>query len=140
VNTSRDSLFHYTNENGYNGISKSRVIYSCRREHPKHITGQYFTDIEPSQIVCFTYAQKSASQINDPTLYSLDEVSFNLMGGAFSIYRKFEYFLEIDVSKLTIIDCGNFCPDDIHIFVYENDLDLDVRDLIIDHGKTPLFS
>jgi hypothetical protein len=99
-----NSLYHYTTESGLLAIIESGVLRpSLERKDGRDAlygSGQYFTNISPDLIVCeskedLTPAQKEAGQI------CVDQLSYRIMGGVGSPER-LAYFIEVDVSNLTI--------------------------------------
>jgi HYD1 signature containing ADP-ribosyltransferase len=128
-----NSLYHYTTEYGRLAIIESGVLRpSLVRKDGRDAlygSGQYLTNISPDIIVCesredLTPAQKEAGQI------SLEQLSYRIMGGVGSPER-LACFIEFDVSNLTIE-----IPGIRHICLYRNEVDLDIRNLIIRSGKT----
>ena len=92
-------------------------------------SGQYFTNIPPDIIVCtwreeLTPGQKEAGKI------CLEQLSYRIMGGVGSPER-LTCFIEFDVSNLTIE-----IPGIRHICLHRNEVDLDIRNLIIRSGRT----
>jgi HYD1 signature containing ADP-ribosyltransferase len=128
-----NSLYHYTTESGLLAIIESGVLLpSLERKDGRDAlygSGQYFTNISPDIIVCesredLTPAQKEAGKI------CIEQLSYRIMGGVGSPER-LAYFIEVDVSNLTIE-----MPGSRYICLYRNEFDLDIRNLIIRSGKT----
>lgn len=132
VNSS-NSLYHYTTEYGQLAIIESGVLRpSLVRKDGRDAlygSGQYFTNISPDLIVCeskedLTRANKEAGQI------CIDQLSYRIMGGVGSPGR-LAYFIEIDVSNLMIE-----MPGSRYICLCRNEIDLEIRNLIIRSGRT----
>lgn len=128
-----NSLYHYTTEYGLLAIIESGVLHpSLVRKDGRDAlygSGQYFTNISPDIIVCeskedLTPAHREAGQI------CIDQLSYRIMGGVGSPAR-LAYFIEIDVSNLIIE-----IPGSRYICLHRNEIDLDVRNLIVRSGKT----
>jgi HYD1 signature containing ADP-ribosyltransferase len=128
-----NSLYHYTTEYARLAIMESGVLRpSLIRKDGRDAlygSGQYFTNIPPDIIVCtwreeLTSAQKEAGQI------SLEQLSFRIMGGVGSP-EILACFIEFDVSNLTIE-----IPGIRYICLHKNEVDLDIRNLIIRSGRT----
>jgi hypothetical protein len=128
-----NSLYHYTTEYGRLAIIESGVLRpSLVRKDGRDAlygSGQYFTNISPDLIICesredLTPAQKEAGQI------SLEQLSYRIMGGVGSPER-LAYFIEFDVSTLIIE-----IPGSRYICLHRNEVNLDIRNLIIRSGRT----
>ncbi|WCD91029.1 Putative deoxyribonuclease RhsC [Streptomyces xanthophaeus] len=109
------TLYHYTNERGYEGILESKEMWpSIKAHNPKDARfgdGQYLSPIEPGSK---TLGQLSAAFIRVP------------WGG-----QRFTHFFEIDVSDLEVWRSVER-PD---VYVILNDKALDLTDRISRHGK-----
>jgi hypothetical protein len=128
-----NSLYHYTTEYAQLAIIESGVLRpSLVRKDGRDAlygSGQYFTNIPPDIIVCtwreeLTPAQQEAGQI------SLEQLSYRIMGGV-ALPERLAYFIEFDVSNLIIE-----IPGLRHISLHRNEVDLDIRNLIIRSGRT----
>lgn len=110
------SLYHYTNEGGYNGILESAEMWpSIKANNPKDARfgdGQYMSDIQPGTK---TPGQLSHAFVRVP------------WAG-----HKFSHFFEIDVRGLEIMRSVER-PD---VYVYLNDGPLDLTGRIVSHGKS----
>lgn len=107
------TLFHYTNQIGYNGIMSSKQLNaSTRTTSPNDIRygeGQYLTDIVPRT-------------------KTLNQLSRAFIGNPFQ-GRKYTHYIEIDVSQLNVVT-GR-----AGVHVIPNQQPLDISNLIISHGK-----
>jgi hypothetical protein len=128
-----NSLYHYTTEYGRLAIIESGVLRpSLVRKDGRDAlygSGQYFTNISPDLIICesredLNPAQKEAGQI------SLEQLSYRIMGGVGSPER-LACFIELDVSNLIIE-----IPGIRYICLHRNEVDLEIRNLIIRSGRT----
>ncbi|MCG3185393.1 MAG: hypothetical protein ICCCNLDF_03624 [Planctomycetes bacterium] len=111
----RKTLFHYTNEVGYEGIlSSGRLRPSTRARTPKDARygdGQYFTDIEPGSV-------------------SAGSLSAKLMGRPIYTY-KFTHFIEIDITGLKVVKGRN------GVYVVRGSKALDISNRVKSHGAVP---
>jgi hypothetical protein len=80
----------------------------------------------------------SLEQINDSTLYCLDEIYDRIMGPGNS-ERKFECFLEIDMTGLEVTDCSTLYRCNKNIFVHKSEFDLEISSRVIRYDTTPIF-
>jgi len=107
------TLFHYTNQAGYEGILKSGVLNpSTVVRNPNDVRygdGQYLSDVKPKTK---TSAQFSRLFLGHP-----------FQG------KKYTHYIEIDVIDLTILEGRP------HIFVVRNDKALDLTGGIVSSGK-----
>ncbi|MEM7534664.1 MAG: HYD1 signature containing ADP-ribosyltransferase family protein [Chloroflexota bacterium] len=107
------TLFHYTNQFGYEGILQSKQLNpSTMNRNPNDVRygdGQYLSDIKPHTK---TPAQLSRLFLGQP-----------FQG------KKYTHYIEIDVTNLSIVQ-GR-----LHIFVVPNDNPLDISGRIISHGE-----
>ena len=113
-NSSKNSLYHYTNEKGMQGIVQSKELKpSLKANNPKDARygdGQYFSDIIPGQK---TPAQLSKEFINVPNKY------------------KYTHYVEVNVKGLNPI---NGRPG---VYVVPNNNALDISNRIVSYGKIP---
>ena len=128
-----NSLYHYTTEYGRLAIIESGVLRpSLVRQDGRDAlygSGQYLTNISPDIIVCesredLTPAHKEAGQI------CIEQLSYRIMGGVGSPER-LACFIEFDVSDLIIE-----MTESRYICLHRNEIDLDIRHLIIRSGRT----
>ena len=107
------SLFHYTDDEGLQGILDSKKLNSSiKANNPKDARygdGQYLTDIKPGTRTC---AQLSYDFLRVPW-----------QG------KKFKNYIEIDVTGLSVIKGRD------GVFVILNDAPLDISERIISYGK-----
>jgi hypothetical protein len=112
-NPTRNTLFHYTNQKGLDGILSSQTLLaSLAANNPADVRfgdGQYLSDLEPGT--------KTPAQI-----------SRALLGQPFQ-GRRFTHYLEIDVSGLVVVEGRG------HIFVIPNHAPLDLVGRIVRSGK-----
>ncbi|MGW5336630.1 putative T7SS-secreted protein [Streptomyces bauhiniae] len=110
------SLYHYTNEKGYEGILESKELrVSLKEQNPKDARfgdGQYLSDIQPGTK---TPGQLSHAFVRVP------------WAG-----HKFSHFIEVDVRGLDVMRSVER-PD---VFVIHNDGPLDLTGRIVSHGKS----
>ncbi|MFJ2399505.1 putative T7SS-secreted protein [Streptomyces sp. NPDC087843] len=110
------TLYHYTNEGGYNGILESKELRaSLKADNPKDARfgdGQYLSDIQPGT--------KTPGQLS----YAFVRVPW--------AGHKFSHFLEVDVRGLEIMRSVER-PD---VFVVHNQGPLDLTGRIVSHGKS----
>ncbi|WP_276203561.1 HYD1 signature containing ADP-ribosyltransferase family protein [Paenibacillus fonticola] len=110
--TGKQSLYHYTNEKGANGIFDSNQLNpSLKANNPKDVRygdGQYLSDIAPETK---TPAQLAKQFINVPNKY------------------KYTHYVEIDVSGLEVIKGRD------GVFVIPNETALDLIGRIVRSGK-----
>ena len=110
---SPQSLYHYTNETGHDGILDSQELNpSLRENNPKDARygdGQYLTDIEPGTK---TLGQLSSAFLRVP------------WAG-----QKFTHFIEIDITGLTVVQGRP------GVFVIPNNGPLDLSGRIIRSGR-----
>ncbi|WP_327097061.1 DUF6531 domain-containing protein [Nocardia vinacea] len=108
-----ETLYHYTNHEGHDGILESQELHpSLREQNPKDARygdGQYLTDIEPGTR---TLGQLSAAFLRVP------------WAG-----QKFTHFIEIDVTGLTVVQGRP------GVFVIPNTGPLDLAGRIIRSGR-----
>ncbi|MEM7133819.1 MAG: HYD1 signature containing ADP-ribosyltransferase family protein [Chloroflexota bacterium] len=106
------TLFHYTNQTGYEGILASKQLKpSTSDRNPNDVRygdGQYLSDIEPNT--------KTPSQL-----------SRLFLGHPFS-GKKYTHYIEIDVTDLAV-KLGRQ-----YVFVIPNEQPLDLTKRIISHG------
>jgi len=109
----RQTLFHYTNESGFNGILESGSLNaSLRALNPRDVrygNGQYLSDIVPGSM---SPAQLSRQFLNNP-----------FQGG------KFQLYIEIDVSGLNAIQGRP------GVFVIPGNVPLNINGLIRSAGR-----
>lgn len=107
------TLFHYTNEEGLNGITKSNQLNpSLKAVNPsdaRYGNGQYLSDIVPGTK---TPAQLSRELVNNP----------------FQGHR-FTHFIEIDVKGLNVVQGRK------GVFVAHNETPLDLKNRIVNSGS-----
>ncbi|MBV9026900.1 MAG: hypothetical protein JO362_24590 [Streptomycetaceae bacterium] len=107
------TLYHYTNEQGYNNILKSGELKpSLKENNPKDARygdGQYLTDVEPGT--------RTPGQLS----YAFLRVPW--AGG------RFTHYIEIDATGLNVIRGRE------HVFVVPNQEALDIASRIVSHGK-----
>ena len=110
--TSSNTLYHYTNEKGMNGIVDSNQLNpSLKANNPKDArygNGQYLSDITPDSV---TPGQLGKKFINVPNQY------------------KYTNYVEIDVSELDVVKGRD------GVFVIPNEVPLDLTNRIISFGK-----
>ena len=110
--TGKQSLYHYTNEKGANGIIDSNQLNpSLKTNNPKDVrygNGQYLSDIAPETK---TPAQLAKKFINVPNKY------------------KYTHYVEIDVTGLEVIQGRD------GVFVIPNETPLDLAGRIVRSGK-----
>ncbi|MEU1277813.1 HYD1 signature containing ADP-ribosyltransferase family protein [Streptomyces sp. NPDC005805] len=110
------SLYHYTNEGGYNGVLESGEMWPSRKaNNPKDARfgdGQYLSDIQPGTK---TPGQLSHAFVRVP------------WAG-----HKFTHFFEIDVRGLEVMRSVER-PD---VYVILNNENLDLTGRIVNHGKS----
>lgn len=106
-----DTLYHYTNEKGMNGIVDSKQLNpSLKANNPKDARygdGQYLSDIKPDTQTPVSLAKKF---INVPNKY------------------KYTHYVEIDVTDLNVIQGRD------GVFVIPNDSPLDLTNRIVGTG------
>jgi hypothetical protein len=128
------SLYHYSTEYGQLAIIESRVPKpSFRKKNGRDAligSGQYFTDIAPEKVICKSQREMTPEQREGDWL-SLMQLSYNIMGGS-SVIKKVFYFIEFDVSNLTLKQS----IERPHIYLHESEVDLDIDNLIIRWGRT----
>ncbi|WP_079178362.1 putative T7SS-secreted protein [Streptomyces mangrovisoli] len=110
------TLYHYTNEGGYNGILESKELRaSLKADNPKDARfgdGQYLSDIQPGT--------KTPGQLS----YAFVRVPW--------AGHKFSHFIEVDVRGLQVMRSVER-PD---VFVVHNQGPLDLTGRIVSHGKS----
>ncbi|MFJ7146636.1 putative T7SS-secreted protein [Streptomyces sp. NPDC100445] len=110
------TLYHYTNETGYNGILESKELRaSLKADNPKDARfgdGQYLSDIQPGT--------KTPGQLS----YAFVRVPW--------AGHKFSHFIEVDVRGLQVMRSVER-PD---VFVVHNQGPLDLTGRIVSHGKS----
>jgi RHS repeat-associated protein len=109
------SLYHYTNEKGYEGILESGELRaSLKADNPKDARfgdGQYLSDIAPGT--------KTPGQLS----YAFVRVPW--------AGHKFSHYIEVDVRGLEVMRSVER-PD---VYVVPNQGPLDISDRIVSHGK-----
>jgi hypothetical protein len=114
--TQQQVLYHYTDENGMNGIIESSELNaSTKANNPNDVrygNGQYMSDIIPGT--------KTSTQL-----------SREFLGMPFQ-GQWFTHYVEVDVTGLEVIPGRN------GVFVVPGDKPLDLTDRIIGHGNVPL--
>ena len=107
-----NTLYHYTNKKGMNGIIDSNQLNpSLKANNPKDArygNGQYLSDITPDSV---TPGQLGKKFINVPNKY------------------KYTNYVEIDVSELDVVKGRG------GVFVIPNKVPLDLTNRIISYGK-----
>lgn len=107
------TLFHYTNQIGYEGILQSMQLNpSTVARNPNDVrygNGQYLSDIEP--------------HVKTPA-----QLSRLFLGHPFQ-GKKYTHYIEIDVTNLIVVQGRP------HVFVINNDAPLDLSGRIIGYGK-----
>jgi HYD1 signature containing ADP-ribosyltransferase len=128
-----NSLYHYTTEYARLAIIESGVLRpSLLRKDGRDAlygSGQYFTNIPPDIIVC-TWREELTPEQQEAGQIWLEQFSYRIMGGVGSPER-LACFIEFDVSNLTIE-----MPGSRYIGLHRNEVDLDIRNLIIRSGRT----
>jgi RHS repeat-associated protein len=111
-----ESLYHYTNEKGYEGILESNELRaSLKADNPKDARfgdGQYLSDIQPGT--------KTSGQLS----YAFVRVPW--------AGHKFSHFIEVDVRGLEVMRSVER-PD---VYVIPNQGSLDLTGRIVTHGKS----
>jgi hypothetical protein len=129
-----NSLYHYTTEYGLLAIIESRVLRpSLIKPNGRDVLlgeGQYFTSIAPETIACRSLANMTPLQIASGQI-SLFQLANRIMRGTPSP-EKLDYFIEFDVSSLTI----RYSVEHEYIYLYDSKIDLDISNRIIRSGKT----
>jgi len=127
MNQGRQTLFHYTSEEGLSDILASKSLNpSVNPINARYGPGQYLTDIPPEQIGANTISDLTAEQI-EQGLISRSQLARRLFGQPWA-GNKLEAFLEIDVTDLTV---ENPVP---NIFRIPGTSPLDLVDRIIRFG------
>ncbi|MCW5319220.1 hypothetical protein GTQ43_38205 [Nostoc sp. KVJ3] len=125
-----NSLYHYTSEQGLNGILSSGELRASLPEvkDAVHGPGQYLTDIAPEMIVAKSVKNMTPEQTKAGQL-SLGQLASKLFGQPWA-GRKLDHYLEIDISDLPI--------ENPHPNIYRNPTrdNLDISNRVIRHGKT----
>ena len=112
--TAARTLFHYTSEEGLNGIMKSAEIFPSRGvKNARYGVGQYFTDIAPGQM-------------------TRGETAFQLYGDA-RVKTRLTHFVEIDVSGLNIVRPD---PKRASVFFHPTETNLNVGNRIVNFGTS----
>jgi hypothetical protein len=128
------SLYHYTTEYGRAAIIESGVLRaSLTKPNGRDVLlgeGQYFTSITPETIACRSLANMTPTQIQSGQI-SLFQLANRIMRGTPSP-EKLDYFIEIDISDLIIIESSEY----EYIYFHESRIDLDISNRIIRSGKT----
>jgi hypothetical protein len=124
------SLYHYTSQEGYEGILRSGLLNTSVRGTwgPRHLVGQYFTDIPPERVT-------SSLEYVPIDCFSAEELAFELMGNR-RFSWKVSYFIEVNVSEIPIKWCGLDCKLDKHVYVHLSENSLNISDKIIRHRNT----
>ena len=107
------SMYHYTNEDGYQGILKSKNIRpSLKANNPKDARfgeGQYVSDIPPNT--------KRNSQ--------LSMIFFGIPWAG----KRFSHHINLNVRGLDVFHGRK------HVYLIKNSQSLDISDRLIGHGK-----
>jgi HYD1 signature containing ADP-ribosyltransferase len=129
-----DRLYHYTTEYGLLAIIESGVLRpSLTKQNGRDVLlgeGQYFTSISPETIACRSVAKMTRLQIEAGQI-SLFQLANQIMRGTPSP-EKLDYFIEFDVSSLTI----RYSIEHEYIYLHESNINLDISNRIIRSGKT----
>gem|GEM_PF-6555060 len=123
------TYFHYTSEEGYNGILGSKSLRaSTGSKNARFGDGQYLTDVAPEQIGAARVAELTPEQVSAGQR-SLGQVSSELFRVPWNS-RFLKYFLEIDTTGLAV---ENPRPG---TFLIRNAGDLSLHGRIVRSGPT----
>jgi hypothetical protein len=110
-NLTKKTLFHFTSEEGFNGIIKTGELFASKgAKNARYGAGQYFTDIAPGQM-------------------TRGQTAFRLYGDPRKRTTLTHYF-EIDVTDLTIV---NPRP---NVFLFQNETTLNITNRIVNKGPS----
>jgi hypothetical protein len=128
-NSFSTTVYHYTDEAGYNGILASKVLRPSQGfENARYGNGQYFSSISPSivagrRVSDLNEIQKEAGDISVSQLSTSDFRS----GGN---WQRLTHYVEIDVRGLKHVKTR---PDN---YLYRSNMDLNISVRIKSHGLT----
>jgi HYD1 signature containing ADP-ribosyltransferase len=133
----RTTLFHYTDEAGFEGILNSQELRkSSGYANARYGDGQYFTDISPDRIATVKKIDLTQLQIKNKNI-SLEQASTSLFGNA-KLIGKMTHFIEIDVTDLSVRQSltknGDKIRNGVQFLLNESSLDINKR--IVNSGKT----
>ena len=119
------TLYHYTTEEGMNGIMESGTIRASSGDiHARFGEGQYFTDITPAMIGGRTLKDASGTG-----KMSLGQLASNIYGDSRKL-NGITHFVEIDVTGLNVTEPRK------NTFRVANTGELNVSDRIVSSGKS----
>jgi RHS repeat-associated protein len=128
----QESYYHYTSKANLELILASQQLLSSSGSiYARHGSGQYFTEISPEMIAATTISQLTPEQIKAGKI-SLGQLGHRLFGSAIRIGKKFEAFIEVDLTGCNVINPLPF------IYLVPNNAPLDLRDRIIRFGEVVL--
>jgi HYD1 signature containing ADP-ribosyltransferase len=133
----RKTLFHYTNEAGYEGILSSQKLRQSKGfDNARSGDGQYLTNLNPERIATFAKQELTQQQIQKK-LISLQQASTYLFGRGTKT-SNMSHFIEIDITDLPIRQSlttkGDKIKDNVQFIL--NDRDLDLTGRIVSSGRT----
>jgi hypothetical protein len=135
----RKTLFHYTSEDGLQGILDSKQLRASKGfDAARSGDGQYLTDLSPDRIVAVNRQNLTQKQIQNKQI-SLQQAAAYLFGrGGEKTMMKMRYFVEIDITDLPIRQSLTTKGDKIkeHVQFLLNQGELDLTGRIVNHGKT----